>query len=496
MTFFTDPISILVFLGAIICTTGLAFFLSHRWAKQKLAYFSTSLSDLESQVEIYAQKNETLTSQLHQERAAKLVAEEKARRIPELEIALREKQETLLKARETISTLELQLKHERDVAQEKIQLIEKAQEEFQNAFKALSAETLSQNNKSFLDLAKATLGKFQETAKADFKSSEKAFNNLVQPVTEALKTVNKKIEDVEKTRIGAYEGLKQQVGQLIDSQKGLRSETANLVKALRAPTVRGRWGEMQLRRVVEMSGMSAHCDFLEQMNLKDGDQEKLFRPDMVVNLPNDKQIIIDAKAPLAAYLEALEAKSEPERERFLKDHARQVRTHVNALSSKAYWDTLSKDLSSPEFVVLFLPGETFFTAALEKDPSLIEDGVQKNVIIATPATLIALLHAVAYGWRQESLAENAREISTLGSELYKRLADMGNHMAKLGRDIGSVVSSYNKTVGTVERRILPSARKFNDLQASTREALPTLTSVNQSPRDLQAPELIEMKKTG
>lgn len=384
--------------------------------------------------------------------------------------------------------LSTNLDHEKTKTAEKIALLEQAKASFEDTFKALSADALSRSNKEFLALAKENLEKVHESTKGEIKASEKTFSNLVNPVKEALGEVSKRLEDMEKARVGAYEGIQEQVKGLLLSQKDLKSETTRLVQALRTPNIRGRWGEMQLKRVLEMSGMSGHCDFIEQVNIQ-GEDGRL-RPDMIVNLPNNKTIIIDAKAPLSAYLDALEAPDELQKTTFLKDHARQVRAHVTQLSSRAYWNQF-QEKETPEFVVLFLPGETFFTAALEHDPGLIEDGVQKNVIIATPATLIALLHAIAYGWRQESLAENARDISNLGQELYKRVSDMGGHIVRLGSQLGRAVESYNDTVGSLEARVLPTARKFKELRAAAGNGvIEPVLPLDKRPRPLQAAEFL------
>ncbi len=382
--------------------------------------------------------------------------------------------------------LKTKLEEERKSWKEKISLLENAENRLQNSFKAASQDALQTNNKSFLELAKSTLEKYQQKAENTLNVRHTAIEELVSPINKTLESVDQKIQILEKARLGAYEVIKHQVSELVISQKDLRSETSNLVKALRTPNVRGRWGEMQLKRVVELTGMSSHCDFIEQANIV-GD-EGLLRPDMIVRLPGKKQIIIDAKAPMSAYLDALEDDDESSRAKKMKDHARQVRAHINSLSNRAYWDQFKED--SPEFVVLFLPGETFFSAALEADPDLIELGVEKKVILTTPSTLIAMLHAIAYGWRQESLAENAQEISDLGKEVYKRLSDMGSHMSKLGRDLNTAVKSYNSTVGTLERRVLPSARKFEGLKAtSLRDNLESIESLETMPRELTAKEL-------
>lgn len=386
-----------------------------------------------------------------------------------------------------IQTLKIGLSKEKEHWLEKIQLLEKARQELSHAFDSLSAKALERNNRTFLDLATTTLEKFQIGAKEDLQRREQSIEHLVKPLKESLSGVDQKLNQLEKERQAAYQGLQHQVTDLISTQKELRIETSNLVKALRAPHIRGRWGEMQLKRVVEMSGMSAHCDFLEQVTIEG--EEKRLRPDMIVRLPGHKQIIIDAKAPLAAYLEALEAKEDSQRLEFLKDHARQVRHHILALARRDYWEQV-KEGEVPEFVVLFLPGETFFAAALEQDPSLIEMGVENKVILATPATLIALLHAVAYGWRQERLSQNALEISELGKELYKRLSDMGRHLSRLGADLNAAVVTFNKTIGTVERRVLPCARKFKTLDASSSLVqIEDIAQIEHVSRTLQAPEL-------
>lgn len=422
------------------------------------------------------------------ERESRVRAEERAERLPVVEESLQRTQESLSQEQHKTTELQAILTQERSRYEENLATLKEAREELSNAFQALSAKALERNNRSFMDLAKVTLEKFHAVSKSDLEAREKSISDMIHPLKTSLGGVDQKLQDLEKERVGAYRILHHQVKEMVETQKDLRLETANLVKALRTPHVRGRWGEMQLRRVVEVSGMSAHCDFVEQVNVKT--EEGALRPDMIVNLPGGKQIIIDAKAPLSAYLDALEAKDETLRTQFLKDHARQVKTHILQLSSRGYWDQL-KTQDTPEFVVLFLPGETFFSAALEHDPSLIELGVEKRVILATPATLIALLHAVAYGWRQEKLTQNAREISALGKDLYKRLSDMGGHMTKLGQNLNTAVNSYNKTVGTLEARILPSARRFKDLEvASGQEEVKTLAPLEHVTRTLQAPELI------
>lgn len=368
---------------------------------------------------------------------------------------------------------------------DKLALLDEARQKLADAFKALAADALRSNNQSFLQLAQENLDKFQEAAKGDLEKRQQAIDELVKPVKESLDKVDSKILELEKAREGAYQGLREQVGSLLESQKGLRAETTNLVLALRRPQVRGRWGEIQLKRVVEMAGMLDHCDFFEQQSMDT--EEGRLRPDLVVRLPAHKSIVVDSKTPLYAYLDAIEATDDAQRTEKLRDHARQVRNHIMSLGKKSYFAQFDP---APEFVVLFLPGEVFFSAALEHDPGLIEMGVEQNVIIATPTTLISLLRAVAYGWRQERLAANAKEVSNLGQELYKRLSDMAKHMSKLGKSLQAANDAYNKAVGSLESRILVSARRFKELGATSGDGeIEALSPVETAPRHLQSPEL-------
>jgi DNA recombination protein RmuC len=373
------------------------------------------------------------------------------------------------------------------VLEEKLSSSQETQQKFTDTFKALSADALERNNRSFLDLANLSMEKFQATAKGDLDKRQLAIEQLVNPVKETLVKLDSGMRALEKERKGDHESLKEQMRSLVDTEKLLRQETGALVKALRSPITRGRWGEIQLKRVVELAGMLNHCDFYEQEH--EVSEEVRLRPDLIVRLPGGRQIVIDAKTPLEAYLEAAETSDDAVRSHKLKEHARQVRAQITLLSKKAYWERFQP---TPEFVVLFLPAETFFSAALEQDPSLIEVGVEQGVILATPTTLIALLRAVAYGWKQENLSRHAEEVSTLGHELYKRIIDMGGHWSKMGRSLTSAVEAYNKAVGSLETRVLTSARKFKDLgAASTTLEEEEVQAIEKTPRTLQAPEMSE-----
>jgi DNA recombination protein RmuC len=380
---------------------------------------------------------------------------------------------------ESRARLESALESERKTSNEKIELVTHASEDLRNAFKAMASDALQSNNRTFLEIAEETLKRFQSDAKGDLDARQKAVADLVTPVRESLGKVDAQIQQIEKERGQAYGALHAQVQSLIVTQKELQSETGNLVKALRTPNVRGRWGEIQLRRVVEIAGMLSYCDFSEQETVTT-DTGRI-RPDLVVNLPGGKKVVVDAKTPLQAFLDAFETDDEEKRRTCLANHARQVRDHMARLAGKNYWEQFE---ATPEFVVMFLPGETFFSAALEQDPGLIEHGVLNKVIPASPTTLIALLKAVAYGWNQEKLARNAHEISALGKELHDRLRNLAGHITAVGTGLDRAVEAYNKAVGSLESRVLVSARKFTELGAPVAEDIPELEPIETTARAL------------
>jgi DNA recombination protein RmuC len=431
-----------------------------------------------------------LRDSLTREGQEKVAALKELEQLPELKNTLRGREQENLGLREEISRLkqlqaelETRLHQERLAVEEKLSLLDEASQKMSDAFKALSSECLRSNNQQFLALARATLEKFQTEAKGDLAQRQKAVETLVAPLKETLERYAQQVQSMEQARQQAYGSLSQHLKQMATAEEKLQQETGNLVKALRAPQVRGRWGEITLRRVAELAGLSEHCDFVEQETVP-GETGRL-RPDMVVRLPNRKMVVVDSKAPLQAFLDSLESQTEEERKIKLQEHARQVQTHLQKLSAKAYWDQFSE---APEFVVLFLPGENFFSAALEQNPRLIEEGVNQRVILATPTTLIALLKAVAYGWRQEQLAENAQAISDLGKLLYDRLAKVARHFTEVGRSLDRCVHAYNEAVGSLETRVLTAARRFREMGVSSKEDLPVVPPAEKISRALQAPE--------
>jgi DNA recombination protein RmuC len=392
-----------------------------------------------------------------------------------------------LAGRVTTARILARLDAERQGSAEKLALLAQTESKLREAFSSLSAEALRRNNQSFLELAQTKLGELQQSATSDLERRRKAVDDLVLPIHEALARVDGKLHEVEKERVASYAGLIEQVAAMARTQQALQAETGNLVKALRAPQVRGRWGEIQLRRVVEMAGMLDYCDFEEQATVASDDG--WLRPDLVVRLPGGKTVVVDAKAPMAAYLDAVDgAVEDGARQGLLRDHARQVRDHMIALGSKAYWNQFQP---APDFVVMFLPGETFFSSACQHDPSLIEFGVSQQVIPASPTTLISLLRAIAYGWRQERIARNAQEISDLGRQLHERIGTMAGHFDDLRRGLDRAVESYNKAMGSLETRVLTSARRFKDLGVTSDELM-AVPPIEQTTRAAAAGERADL----
>ena len=380
--------------------------------------------------------------------------------------------------REHVARLEAEVAHLRE-----------AESRQRDAFKALAADALQANNASFLDLARGVLDKQHVAAGAELEKRERAVREMVKPIGDSLERVNREIASLEKERAVSHADLRRLMLSLDEAQGALRTETGNLVRALRRPEVRGRWGELQLRKVVEMAGMLDHVDFVEQTTV-DGDEGRL-RPDMIIELPGDQQVIVDAKAPLDAYLAATSAETDAERTAHLADHARHIHDHMKKLGGKAYWREFER---APEFVVMFLPGENIFGQALAQDPSLIEKGVDEKVIPASPTTLIALLRAVSYGWNQQRLAESAERISRLGRDLHKRMGTLAEHLSKIGLHLGRSVDSYNQAVGSLERQVLPQVRKFAELGAGSGKDVDELVPVDKAVREVQAPTSAEAER--
>lgn len=377
------------------------------------------------------------------------------------------------------SQLSIDLASERAAAVEKIRALTDAHERLVNEFKALSADALKNNNAAFLELARESFSKLQQQSSGDLEKRQQAIDALVKPLRESLEKVDVKIGALEKTRAEAYGALGEQLKALSTAQLQLQSETSRLSTALSSTTTAGTWGELQLRRVVELAGMTGYCDFSEQESTSTDNGR--FRPDLVVRLPGGQQIVVDAKAPNEAYRDAASATDETVRKTRLADHAAKVRSHIDALGAKAYWEQFQP---SPEFVVLFLPGDQFLAGALQGDPTLIERAITRKVLLTTPATLIALLKAAAYGWRQESISKNAEEISRLGRELYDRVSTFAEHLEKVGKGLDNAVKGYNSAVGSFEGSLLAGARKFSELGAKGGKDAALPVSVETAPREL------------
>ena len=374
-------------------------------------------------------------------------------------------------------SMQLQLEKERYI--EKIETIEESRKQLENSFSALSQQALKLNNENFLTLANEKLSQFQIQAEANLDKKEKSIETLLQPIQSALKNTEEQIQSIEKERKESFGSLSQHLKIINESQADLRLETQNLVQALRRPEVRGQWGELTLKRIAELAGMVDHCDFYEQQQSESSDSR--MRPDMIVRMPDQRELIIDAKTPLDAYLNATQTTDAEIRDQSLARHARNVRERMRELASKSYW---SQFKNSPDFVVLFIPGEQFLSAALEKDPQLLEDALKNKVILATPTSIIALLRAVAFGWRQIAVAENAEKIRELGEDLYHRLATFAEHLQKLGKHLDASVEQFNKAAGSLDRQVLSGARKFTELGIEKKKPIPELKIVENTTKSI------------
>ena len=381
------------------------------------------------------------------------------------------------KTKQQLAGVEAKYEAELKAADDKLKLLEEARDSLKDSFKALSADALSKNNESFIKLAEENLKKHQQSAKDDLEKRQQAITKTVEPVSQTLKAFSDRVNKIEERRIESEGGIKKELQKLSEMHLRLDQSTSSLVQALRAPQVRGQWGEMHLRRTVEMAGMINYCDFEEQSSVETEEGQRQ-RPDMLIRLPNERRVVVDSKVPIAAYLDALETDSIEVQSERMQAHARHLRTHIKDLSTKAYWSQFE---NAPEFVVLFVPNEAIFSAALEEDPSLIELGVENKVILATPTTLIALLKAVAYGWQQEAITREAKEIASLGKEIYDRLSVVIGHFVKLGKSIDQSVGNYNKAMNSVDSRLMVTARKFESLESASSEQLPDINQIEKRP---------------
>jgi len=398
--------------------------------------------------------------------------------------ALQASRDALARAQQSEAALHARLDAEQKNAAEKLAVLEHARDSLKDAFAAISADLLAQNNARFLDLAKEKFGELQSTATTDLATRQKAIDDLVAPLRDSLTKVDAKLQDVDRDRATSHAALTEQLRSLTRAQADLQSETGRLARALRSPNIRGQWGELQLRRVLESAGLieGSHFEIKESVHGEDG----RLTPDVIVKLPGGKNVVVDAKVALTAFLDAIECDNETLREQKLRDHARQVKDHVVRLGNKSYWMHFQP---APDIVVMFVPGEALLSAALQHDAGLLEFSMTRGVMLASPLTLIALLRAIAYGWQQETIARNAMEISDLGRQLYDRIAKLAEHWENVGKSLARAVTAYNGAVGTLETRVLVTARRLKDKGVSAGEELPDLETIDQTPRPLGAPQI-------
>ena len=413
-------------------------------------------------------------------RAQRAAAEELRRQVAAAEQRERALDEQLADAERARAVAETQSVELRVRLDEERELLAAAESRLGDTFRSLAAEALQANNQGFMALAAEKLRGARVESDAALEARQKAIEGLVSPVRESLERVDSKIQELERERGRAHGQLMQQVQGLMTAQDRLQTETGNLARALRSPSVRGRWGEIQLRRAVELAGMLEHCDFSQQVTLVGHESERRLRPDLIVRMPGGRQVVVDAKVPLEGYLQAMEATTEDDRRARLREHGGQVRAHMQKLSSKAYWSELP---CAPEFVVMFLPGESIFGAAMEDSPGLLEEGVCRRVLLATPTTLIALLQTVHYGWRQERLTENAEKISEQGRQLHERVATLVEHWVRLGNALGKATEHFNSAAASFEGRVLPAVRRLEDMGAGSKKTIAELPRVDIRPRE-------------
>jgi DNA recombination protein RmuC len=438
-----------------------------------------------------------LFSQLRNQKSERTIMELETRTqmseklLSELRRELAQKEETAETLRTEKAVAETRLEGALKNAEEQKRLLEQAEERLTTTFQALSGEALKSNNKAFIELARGSLETVLAKAKGEFGEKEESIKNVVGSLHEALKRYEEQVSELEHKRASDYGSLENQIKTLLVTNQQLQKETGNLVSALRRPEVRGKWGEVTLKRVVELAGMLEHCDFTEQVSVSL--EEGRVRPDMIVHLPARREIVVDSKVPLDAYMDAIASDGDEGRKGHMERHAQHVRKHMKTLASKSYWEQFAL---APEFVVMFIPGESFLSAALAVDHTLIEDGMESKVIIATPTTLIALLRAIAFGWRQEQIGKHAQEIASLGKEIYDRFQPFLDHINKTGSYLSQAIVSFNKMIMSLERRVMVSVRKFKELGAAGDQELPEIQPVEQIPMKSQDAETLEDEKIG